>query len=83
MTIQLRRTTPRNMATSGRLSGLIIQAFRSLGKEHVSQTRIEKLKSSIPLKKRKELLKDIALAPAWMHSIFHELAESQSHKGGQ
>jgi hypothetical protein len=83
MTIQLRRTTPRNMATSGRLSGLIIQAFRSLGKEHVSQTRIEKLKSSIPLKQRKELLKDIALAPAWMHSIFHDLAESQSNRGSQ
>jgi hypothetical protein len=83
MTIELRRTTPRNMASSGRLSGLIIQAFRSLGKEHVSQTRIEKLKSSIPLKQRKELLKDIALAPAWMHSIFHDLAESQSNRGSQ
>ena len=83
MTIQLRRTTPRNMATSGRLSGLIIQAFRSLGKDHVTKARIEKLKSSIPLKQRKELLKDIALAPAWMHSIFHELAESQSNRGGR
>jgi hypothetical protein len=83
MTIQLRRTTPRNMATSGRLSGLIIQAFRSLGKDHVTKARIEKLKSTIPLKQRKDLLKDIALAPAWMHSIFHELAESQSNRRGQ
>ena len=83
MTIQLRRTTPRNMATSGRLSGLIIQAFRSLGKDHVTKARIEKLKSTIPLKQRKDLLKDIALAPAWMHSIFHELAESQSNRVGQ
>lgn len=83
MTIQLRRTTPRNMATSGRLSGLIIQAFRSLGKDHVTKARIEKLTSTIPLKQRKELLKDIALAPAWMHSIFHELAESQSNRVGQ
>ena len=83
MTIQLRRTTPRNMATSGRLSGLFIQAFRSLGKDHVTKARIEKLKSTIPLKQRKDLLKDIALAPAWMHSIFHELAESQSNRGCQ
>lgn len=83
MTIQLRRTTPRNMATSGRLSGLIIQAFRSLGKDHVTKARIEKLKTTIPLKRRKDLLKDIALAPAWMHSIFHELAESQSNRVGQ
>jgi len=81
MTIQLRRTTPRNMATAGRLSGLIIQAFRSLGKDHVTQARIDKLKSTIPLKQRRELLKDLALAPAWMHPILHELAESQPQKG--
>ena len=83
MTIELRRTTPRNMASSGRLSGLIIQGLRSLGKDHVTKARIEKLKSTIPLKQRKELLKDIALAPAWMHSIFHELAESQTNRGSQ
>jgi hypothetical protein len=29
-TIQLRRTTPRNMEPSGRLSGLLIQAYRDL-----------------------------------------------------
>ena len=83
MTIQLRRTTPRNMATAGRLSGLIIQAFRSMGKEHVTHARIDKLKSNIPLKQRKELLKDLALAPAWMHPTFHEIAESQPPRGGQ
>jgi hypothetical protein len=81
MTIQLRRTTPRNMAASGRLSGLIIQAFRALGKDHVTQARIEKFKSTIPLKQRRELLKDIALAPAWMHPFFHEIAESPSPRG--
>src|SRR5205085_4621334 len=40
MTIQLRQTTPRNMATAGRLSGLVIQAFRELGKQHVTPERI-------------------------------------------
>src|SRR5271166_1502505 len=30
MTIRLRRTTPRNMAAAGRLSGMVIQAFREL-----------------------------------------------------
>ena len=83
MTIQLRHTTPRNMATAGRLSGLIIQAFRSLSKEHVTQARIEKLKSNVPVKQRKELLKDLALAPAWMHPIFHDLAESQPQRVGK
>ena len=78
MDIELRRTTPKNMAAAGRLSGLIIQAFRELGKEHVTQERIDALKASVPLKQRRTLLKDIALAPAWMHSIFRELAKENA-----
>lgn len=40
MTLQLRRTTPRNMAAAGRPSGLVIQAFRHLGPEHITSDRI-------------------------------------------
>jgi hypothetical protein len=75
MTIQLRRTTPRNMAVAGRLSGLLIQAFRELGKEHVTKSRIERLKRTLPAEERRQLLKDIKSAPAWMHPIFRALAE--------
>lgn len=74
-TIQLRRTTPKNMAMAGRLSGLLVQAFREIGKENVTAERIEHLKRILPLDRRQELLKDIRLAPEWMHSIFRELAE--------
>lgn len=75
ITIQLRRTTPKSMAMAGRLSGLLVQALRELGKEHISPERIEHLKRTIPLKARQELLKDIRFAPEWMHPIFKELAE--------
>ena len=77
MTIQLRRTTPRNMSAAGRLSGLVIQAFRELGKEHVTSARIKQLKRTLPADKRRELLKDLKLAPAWMHPIFRALAEEE------
>ena len=75
MTIQLRRTTQRNMADAGRLSGLLIQALRALGKEYVTPERREHLKRTLPAYQRRELLKDLRLAPAWMHPIFRELAE--------
>jgi hypothetical protein len=78
MTIQLRRTTPRNMAAAGRLSGLVIQALRELGKDHVTRERVEHLKRTIPAEQRQELLKDLKLAPAWMHPIFRELAEENA-----
>lgn len=74
-TIQLRRTTPKNMAMAGRLSGLLVQAFRELGKENITLERIEYLKRTIPLDARQGVLKDIRFIPEWMHSIFKELAE--------
>jgi hypothetical protein len=78
MTIQLRRTTAKNMAAAGRLSGLLIQALRELGKEHVTPERLAHLKRTVPAAKRRELIKDIRLAPAWMHQIFRELAEEDT-----
>jgi Family of unknown function (DUF6088) len=72
--IQLRRTTPRNMASAGRLSGLLMQALRHLGKEHIARSRVEHLKRTLPKKERQQLLKDLPLAPSWMHPLFRELA---------
>lgn len=77
-TIQLRRTTARNMAPAGRLSGLLIQALRVLGKEHVTPERREHLKRTLPIDKKRELLQDLRLAPAWMHPIFRELAQEDA-----
>ena len=68
-TIQLGQTTARNMATAGRLIGLLIQALRELGKDHITPQRREHLKRSIPPDERQKLLKDLRLAPAWMHPI--------------
>jgi hypothetical protein len=73
--IQLRRTTPRNMAAAGRLSGLLMQALRHLGQEHITPERVAHLHRSLPAKERAQLLKDLPLAPAWMHPLFRELTQ--------
>lgn len=76
--IQLRRTTPRTMAAAGRLSGMLMQAFKHLGREHLTPRRLAYLKRTLPEKERKQLTKDLPLAPTWMHPFFRELAESGS-----
>jgi len=73
--ISLKRTTPRNMAAAGRLSGLLIQALRNLGESHVTPERIEGLRRRLTPEQRVELLKDLALAPEWMHAHFQQLAK--------
>lgn len=78
MTIQLRRSTPKQMEGSGRLIGLLIQAFKDLGREHITSQRREHLKRTLPLEKRRELLEDLRLAPTWMHPIIRELAEADT-----
>ena len=60
---------------AGRLSGLLVQALREIGKDNITIKRIEYLKKSLPIDKRKELLKDSRLVPEWIRSIFIKLAE--------
>jgi len=73
--IRLTRTTPRNMATAGRLSGLLIQAFRSLGAPNITPQRIAHLRGSLPAEERVQVLYDMALAPEWMHAHLREVAK--------
>ena len=73
--IILKRTTPKNMATAGRTSGLVIQALRYLGKEYVDDTIVDTLAQRLGPDDRRQLRKDIRHAPAWIGEIFRRLAE--------
>lgn len=75
MRIVLKRTTPRQMAAAGRSSGLVIQALRSLGQQHVGSDRLDRLRRTLPANERRALLDDLALAPTWMRPLLRELAE--------
>jgi len=73
--IILKQTTPKNMATAGRTSGLVIQALRYLGKNHVDDQVIDTLARRLSPDDRRQLIKDIRHAPAWIGAIFRRLAE--------
>lgn len=72
--IALRRTSPKNMATAGRFSGLLIQAFKSLGPGHIDRFHLAHLKKNMPAKELQGLLLDLDSAPKWMRPLFQELA---------
>lgn len=76
--IVLRRTTPQSMATAGRVSGLVIQALRYVGKQHVDRATIATLRRRIAPADRKKLLADASLAPAWIAEIMREVASRPS-----
>ena len=72
--IILKRTTPRNMATAGRISGLVIQALRHLGQKNVDDNVIGRLDRRLDDEAKAQLMKDIRYAPAWIADIFRDLA---------
>ncbi|MBW2049976.1 MAG: hypothetical protein JRJ09_15825 [Deltaproteobacteria bacterium] len=75
--IILKRTTPRNMATAGRISGLIIQALRYLGKRHVDDDVFARLDLRLDDDDRKRLLKDLRFAPSWIADIMRRLGQKK------
>jgi hypothetical protein len=72
--IVFRQTSPRNMATAGRISGLVIQALRYLGRAQVSDATIARLRRRLAVDHKAQLLKDVGYAPAWIGNIIRRLA---------
>jgi hypothetical protein len=76
--IILKRTTPRNMATADRISGLVIQALRHLGRQHVDDEIIARLDRRLSDNDRQQLLKDVRFAPAWIADIMRRIGEEKA-----
>ena len=76
--IILKHTTPRNMATAGRSSGLVIQTLRHLGRKNIDQKIIARLDRCLNDDARKQMMKDIRYAPAWIADIIRKLVHQES-----
>ncbi len=74
----LKRTTPRQMATAGRISGTVIQALRWLGRERVDQEIVEKLRRRLSPRECRQLLEDARHAPAWVAGVLARIPASKA-----
>lgn len=90
MRIAFKRTSPRNMSAANRLAGLVIQAFKSLRREHITAARLEHLRKTLPAAERAKLVRDLDLAPGWMRPLIRQLVDdtmipgvSASHRKGR
>ena len=72
--IMLKHTTPRAMATAGRISGLVIQALRHLGQRQVDDAVVANLQKRLSASDKKVLLRDLRYTPAWIAAILRQVA---------
>jgi hypothetical protein len=74
LVITLKKTTARNMATAGRISGTVIQALSWLGSRHVDDDIVVKLQHRLDAKAKRQLIKDIGYAPIWIADVIRRVA---------
>lgn len=72
--IMLKHTTPRAMATAGRISGLVIHGLRHLGQKHMDDNVVAHLRKRLSSDDKKQLLRDAPYAPAWIAAILRRVA---------
>jgi len=77
LTLQLKHRPPRQVRSASPMSSLVFAALRSVGKANVSEARIAHLRETLSAKDRAALLKDLPLAPAWMHPHLRFIAASR------
>ena len=71
-TIQFKKTSPKNLAPKGRISSLVIQALKTIGKDKVTENEREKIIQLLKEENPTYLEHDIRLAPEWIRKIMKE-----------
>ncbi|MBC7410139.1 MAG: hypothetical protein H7339_17285 [Arcicella sp.] len=71
--IVFKRVSPKNVATVGEISGLVIQALRTIGKENIREDEIIKIQELLKKEKPTKLAHDIRLAPSWIRAIMQSI----------
>jgi hypothetical protein len=77
LTITFKHTTPRNMATAGQPSGLVIQALRWLGRKHVGADVVHALRKTLEPAARARVAADLRYAPAWIADVMRRVATDE------
>ncbi len=71
--IILKHTTPRQMATAGRISGTVIQALRWLGQDHVDDRVVATLRRRLSDTDKRQLRQDLRYAPTWVADVIRKV----------
>lgn len=74
-TITFKKTSPKNLMAKGEISGLVIQALKSIGRNKIGDDVLIKLPSILKKEKKNNILHDAKLAPAWINKILMSTAK--------
>jgi Family of unknown function (DUF6088) len=68
-TITFKKTSPKNLMVKGEISGLVIQALKSIGRDKIEDDVLTRLFTILKKEKKENILHDARLVPAWINKI--------------
>ncbi len=68
-TITFKKASPKNLLTKGEISGLAIQALKTVGQNKIDENTIEKIQAILEKEKKENIIHDAKLSPAWINKI--------------
>jgi hypothetical protein len=71
-TIKFKKTAPKNIATIGKISTLVIQALKEIGKDNATAQEIEIILNQLKKEDPYRLAHDIKFAPEWIRIIMRK-----------
>ena len=78
VTIKFKRTTNKEISNLSFKTALTIQALKALGKEHITDSVIGKLKRVLTEKEKKKMLAEAKSATAWVYEIIKTICSKDS-----
>lgn len=74
-TITFKKTSPKNLSIKGEISGLAIQALKTIGQKKINEKIIEKIHAILKNEKKENIINDAKLSPAWINKILMQVIE--------
>lgn len=76
-TLYFKHASPRQTRIDGRVSAVVIQALRHLGKEAIGPDVIEQLRRRLSLRERQQLLRDARFSSDWIFEAARQIARGR------
>jgi len=77
--IVFKKTTPKNLAAIGKISSLVIQALKEIGKGNATENEIELILKHLEKEEPYRLEHDIKLAPEWIRIIMRKALKTKNN----
>ncbi|MGQ1784916.1 DUF6088 family protein [Saccharicrinis sp. GN24d3] len=79
-TIKFKKTSPKNLATIGAISSLVIQALKEIGKDNATDDEIKIVLKQLEKEEQHRLEHDIKLAPEWIRIIMRKALKKEDYE---